>query len=133
MGFVEERTAIENKFLAWSATPIRWPNKAFQQPASAFIGVYIQNGESRAVTLDDTMLSHRGVVIVQIFDKENNGEVNIRTLADQVKSLFTGFNNELSISGTEQIHFFSPSLSALSITNGWAQRNVTVPFEREEG
>ncbi len=133
MSIETEKIGIEARFAGWSVTPIKWPNLPFQQPSSAWIAVYIQNGESRALDLDSVLMSHRGVVIVQIFDRENNGEAYVWTLAKQVQQLFVGVNNELLLSDAEQVHFFTPSVSALSITNGWVQRNVTIPFEREEG
>ncbi len=134
MGFAAERTAIEAKFASWTTTSVKWPNLPFQQPSSAWIAVHIVNGSSSEISVAPPILRrHLGVVIVQIFDKENNSEATIRTLADQVEALFLNQpQNEIRISATETVRFWAPSLGAAQTVNGWQQRNVTIPFERDE-
>lgn len=134
MGFAAERIAIEAKFATWVTTPVKWPNLPFQQPSSAWIAIYIVNGSSSEISIAPPVLRrHIGIIVVQIFDKENNSETTIRALADQVESLFLNQpQNEIRISSTETIRFGAPSLGAAQVVNGWQQRNVTIPFERDE-
>ena len=132
MTWTNEQTAIEARFTGWP-TRIKWPGKPFLEPATAYIAPHILNGAGQIASLGTpTLRRHTGVVNVQIFDKENRGEATIRSLADQVEALFIDANSRLTISAGEFIDFGQPSLSPAQSANGWLQRNVVVPFFRDE-
>jgi len=133
MTWVTERTAIQGRFSNWTATKVQYPGIPFLEPAGPWISVHILNGEGIIATLGTPHARrHIGVVAVQIFDKENSGEVTIRTLADAVELLFINDNSRLTISGTEWIDFDQPELTPGFVQDGWRQRNVNVSYQRNE-
>jgi hypothetical protein len=133
MGWENEQTAIRAKFDGWTATRIRWPGTPFSEPASAYIAVHVLNGEGQELTIGmPAQRRHVGVVSVQVFDKENNGQTTIAQLADQIEARFINANSQDVLSGTETISFEQPSLSPEQVIQGWRQKNVTIPFYRDE-
>lgn len=133
MSWAQVQTAVEQRLsAAWTATPIRYENRPFQPPAGPYLAVSVREGESHKASLGPApqLRRRRGVVIVQVFDRENAGLLTIKTYAEQVAALFRDV--QLSLSATAVLHCFEPSLSTAPTLHGWAQVNVTIPFEVDE-
>ena len=133
MSFTGEQIALEGKFSTWTASKVKFFGKPFSEPVVPYVALHLLNGEGEIATLGiPHMRRHIGVLVLQIFAKENSptGDAQIRTLADQLELLFINANSRLTISATEFIDFDQPSLSAPLILNGWMQRNLSVDYAR---
>ncbi len=132
MGWATTQIAIEAKFNGWTATRIKWANKAFSEPNVPWIAVFVLEGEGQVATLGTPhQRRHAGVVSCQIFDKENQGENTIDSLADQIEARFINAGSQIVMSPTETITFDQPSLTAGQTVNGWRQKNLQIPFYRD--
>ena len=133
MGWQNERTVLYGKFSTWTATKIKYPGVPFQEPNAKYIAVHILNGQGREATVGSpAQRRHEGVLAVQIFDRENQGEVGMLDVADQLEPLFINANSRLTISPLEYIDFDQPYIVPAEPTGGWQQRNFLCPFTRDE-
>ena len=129
MGWQNEKTVLYDKFSTWTATKIKYPGVPFQEPNAKYIAVNILNGEGREATVGSpAQRRHVGVVAVQIFDKENQGESGMLALADQLEPMFINANSRLTISPLEYIDFDQPSLTPAQTDGGLAAAEFSGAF-----
>ena len=92
----------------------------------------LEGAASEATIGGPSQRRHIAAVSIQIFDKENNTESTIRSLADQLEAMFINQYSRLTISPVEWIDFDTPSLSQGQEIEGLYQRNLVVTFQRNE-
>src|SRR5512138_1510800 len=91
MGYAEERSAIESHLAAnWTATPIAWPNVAFEPgTAAAWIQPRIVNVQSFQASLGSpAVFRHPGAVSINVWIRPQTGTAAARTYADQLAQMF---------------------------------------------
>jgi len=122
MLFDQCRVDVETEIQAnWNETHVVYENEELKY-ADEYIRPAIIYGESNQVTLGPSGTHRRlGVLVIQIFVKENTGTRRIKFLADTLTPLFKSV--KLGI-----IQFESPTLIRVGQNNGYYQENFQVPF-----
>lgn len=133
MSFANERAAIESRFAAnWTTTRIKYENTQFEQPKTAWVALFILNGDGQQISLGlspNPLHRYVGVIMVQIFLPESSGTQTGRAYADTIASVFRRAQFSNGSSGT--ITCRTPSISPGNLRDGWFQINVTCPFQRD--
>lgn len=143
--FLDACGAIETLFqTGWaSATPIEWPNVAFQPTeGSPYVSVTIAEAPA---TLTASLgyiplIRYYGEVIVRVYTPEDRtgsgdagGPGEARQLAGNAAALFrnaTGQGIQIQTGESGQITFRKPAFLPMGVDNGWYQIQVVVPYLR---
>ncbi len=130
MSFEDAAKAIESRLQAnWSTTPIKFENAPFAETTSAYVALYIRDGEGNQVSLGTPALRRwPGLIIVQVFVPENTGTRKAREYADDIGPIFDRV--QFSSGGSGTITCRTPSIDVIGLKFGWWQVNVTVMFSR---
>lgn len=131
MSFADERAAIEARFAAnWSSTRVKYENTQFEQPRTAWVALYILNGEGKQISLgDDPLHRYAGVIMVQIHVPESSGTQTGRAYADTIAAIFRRQQFSNGSSGT--ITCRTPYISSIAGRDGWYQINLACPYQRD--
>ena len=135
MSYDTEADAIRARFnTSWGATtPIAWPNVNFTPPAGEpWVRLTIRSDEAFSASLPAPTIRHRhtGMVVVQVFTPDNEGDAEARTLADQVCAIF----RDVTAGGITYrgVDGSSPYVTEVGPDgSGWYQLNVWVPYYRD--
>lgn len=131
-GFADERKAIEGRLkAAWTTTPIRFEGVPFQEVLTAYVALFILDGQGLQISLGTPALRRwAGIITVQIFTPEDTGTQTGRAYADTIGAIFDRAQFSSGSSGTIRCRI--PTLTQVGVTNGWQQMNVTIPFIRDK-
>lgn len=112
-------------------TKVKWPNKPWKEPKDeSWVAWHLKTGESMVAGIAELMLArYGGLVIVQVFQKENTGTDEARQLADRVAEIYRF--KELCIRDSGILRFRVPFVTEPPASNGWYQLNVNCPFIRD--
>jgi hypothetical protein len=130
MSFEAERIAIETRFKSnWDHvnTPVKFENVEYKPvPGTAFVELYVVDGDSEIVGLSTTTL-HRnvGIISVRINTPLGQGTRKARELADLAAAIF----RSTTFSG---IICRASSITRLGEIDGWYVHVVSTPFYRDE-
>jgi len=128
MGYEAERAAIEGRIKNnWTATPIKWPNVAFEPgTTAAFFEPWIANATAYQASLGSpATFRHPGVLSINIRTRPQTGTALAKTYADTLSTLFRG----QVVSG---IVFKAPHVTQVGDVDGWYLTNWRVYFHRDE-
>ncbi len=103
---------------------LKWPNRAFSIPASGIWGnVTFMGGDGFIAGLSDNPLTrHTGILSIQLFDRESNGEAGLSMMADAL-------GNHLSYHQYQGLELLAYSrIEVGSTDNGFFQMNINVPY-----
>lgn len=131
MSFADERAAIEARFAAnWSTTRVKYENTQFEQPRTAWVALFILNGDGRAISIgNDPLHRYAGVISVQVHVPESSGTQTGRAYADTIAAIFR--NRQFSNGSSGTITCRVPSIGIPVVRDGWYQINVTCPYQRD--
>lgn len=131
MSFEDARNAIESRLAShWTTTPIRFENVPFVETASAYVALFILDGEGQQISLGTPALRRWPFVIaIQVFVPQDTGTKTARTYADTLAAIFDRAQFSAGNSGT--IRCRVPSIEPAGVKDGWYQIAVTVPGFRD--
>ncbi len=132
MSFADERRAIESRLAAnWTTTSIKWENRKFVQPASAWIALTILSGSGEAVSVGglNTLHRHAGVIQIDIYVPEFTGTQATRAYADTIDTIFREVQFSAGSSGT--ITCRVPDYRSLGATDGWHRSVLSIAYKRD--
>jgi hypothetical protein len=119
-----------------SADRQRYPNQTFTAPDDGtYVAFTFNSGPGDKIELNNPASSslHRysGLVIVQVFQKENTGTSEARQLANTVVNTFR--DKEIPLGGGTGLLRFqrSPEVRTIGVQEGWYQLNVFCPYNRD--
>lgn len=132
MGWASERKAIESRFNTnWTTTPIKFEGAPFQETRSAYVALFIRNGDRSQITLGgNPTIRSMSLVIVQIFIPQDQGSALAKTYADSIAAIFDRV--QFTTDDGNLISCQAASAEAVGQAEGWFQFNVTVPYTRDE-
>jgi hypothetical protein len=115
----------------WSeaAVPITWDNvQSRAVEGKAFVALSVLFGESMLAGLGgtDRQFRYAGVIMVRVFVPEGTGLREQNRLCDVAGNVFQGKTL------TGGIICRSASIADVGKTEGWVQKNVTIPFQWDE-
>lgn len=135
MGYEDAAKTLRLHFDAtWSETPVHYPNQLegedlgeFEKPEnSAWVRFTVNQGDSEQNTLEeDPEFRHFGTVIGQVFVPIGAGDGRALQLIDMISSIFRGET-------IGECLFRSPSVTTPGRDGKWYQKNVTIPYLRDE-
>lgn len=129
--FKDQHDQLRARFNSqFSSLPIAWPNVSFTppEPKSAWVRFNVIDGEQKQTSIGNTTNNHRnvGLVVIQIFTPDNEGDSLALTTADTIAAIFRNW------CGTT-VHCRASSVKVIGPDGlGWFQVNVTTPFQRDE-
>ena len=110
----------------YQRTPVAWPNAAFTPPDDEpWVRLTIKGGDGRQVATTGRRIRRSGVVIVQVFTPEGEGDAPARSIADEVAAIFEA----MTLDG---VRFKAASNEVVGAHEGWFQINVEIPFSWDE-
>jgi hypothetical protein len=118
----------------WSETPVHYPNQEegedlgeFEKPTNDdWVRFTVNQGDSEQNTLEENPeFRHFGTIIVQVFVPIGAGDGRALKLIDMISSLFRGRTIGESL-------FRSPEVTTPGRDGKWYQKNVTIPYLRDE-
>jgi len=133
--FAGERGPIESRFLTnLASTPVCFENvpdpsavTSAKGAGSPWVRLTIRDTASRTAGIagaNDILEEHRGLIIAQVFTRENTGTAAGRTLATTIATLY----RHARFSGIKCLTPFCRVVG--NDGNGWLQINVEVPYRR---
>lgn len=130
-GFEDSRRAIEDRFKQnWTTTPIKFENAPFLEIRSAYVAIFIREGDGSQISLGTVALRRwPGVIVFQIFIPQETGTKAAKAYADTIGGIFDRAQFFYGNSGI--IRCRVPSASSSSVRDGWYQLNVSVPYIRD--
>lgn len=132
--FEIEREAINSMFdTVWgNTTPIKRTNLAAPKVTDVknYVALTYQTGQALQASVQENAL-HRypGLVIVQVFQKEDTGTSELRQLVGKVAEIFR--RKDVIVPGPACLRFETPYPLEVGANNGWYQVNVVCPFTRD--
>lgn len=137
MSVATHAAAIRSRFnTEWGATtPVAWPNAAFTppNPPNPWVRLTIlpaTAGQRTLAPVGSRTFRAGGLIVVQVFTPENEGDGENQTLCEQVAAIFRG----VTASGIRYAGPNGESPRIRSIGNdgaGWYQQNVEIPFSAD--
>lgn len=122
------RKEVNNNY---NKTPVQYPNqKDFDKPSdSAWVKMIINDGETIAIDIaQEPTFRSAGVLAFGIFVPLENGDRELREIADEISDLFR-YNT------IDKTLFRAPTFDVLGRVNiddgAWYQGDVTIPFRRD--
>ena len=107
------------------ATPILWPDVRAAIPNETWVRFSMKNNEGAQKTIgaSTNRFVRDGVVIIQIFQKENQGSTDARAKADLAADIFLA-------NGLDGFRFSRVNAQDIGADGkGWYQWNVTAEYE----
>lgn len=107
-------------------TPIAWPDVQFTPPNGTWIRFTMTNNLGNQASIGSpgsNYFRRRGIIVIQVFAKENTGGADCRTKAQKAVDIF--MTNDLA-------GFEFTNVNARAIGNdgaGWYQWNVTAEYK----
>ncbi len=131
MSFEDAAKAVEGRLQTnWTATPIKFENVPFKETASAYIALFLKDGEGTQITLGSPALRRwPGIIMVQVFVPERTGIQQARNYADGIGAIFDRQQFSQGNSGVFTCRI--PSIEMVGVNQGWLQVNVTIPYHRD--
>lgn len=136
--FEEEAMILEKAFeTAWgNSTPVRWRNTAWQEPTPnadddpcPWVSLSFITGEGRQISLNtQALVRYTGVVIVQLFQKENTGDREVRRLGAQAAAAYR--KKQILLPSGGHLDFGIPFATQVGQMHGWWQMNMNCPYQR---
>lgn len=127
MGSKALNIAIESRFnTLWTATGIHYDNVPSDATVSAWVSMYVLDGDSNKASLGTSpqIRRHTGTVIVDIYTVIDTGSAYGRQLADSAAAIFRDVILTVS---DGQIHFLEPRVKNLRTVYYAASGSVTGP------
>ena len=128
MNFSDAEAAIRAHFnTEWnSLTPIAWPDVQFTKPNGTWVRFSMKNNDGFQASIgapSSNMFRRRGIVYIQIFQKEGQGSTDARAKADTAADIFIG-------QVIQGIRFYDVNARDIGADgNGWYQWQVAAEFE----
>lgn len=131
-GFASAAKAIEVRLAAnWTTTTIKYEAVPFTETRSAYVALFIRDGEGSQISLGTTALRRwPGVIIIQVFVPQDTGSRTARGYCDTLAAIFDRVQFSVDASGT--ITCGTPSVQIIGTREGWFQMNVSVPYHRDK-
>jgi hypothetical protein len=135
VSYATEAAAIRSRFnTEWGATTsVAWPNVAFTPTTGTpWVRLTILPADAAQTTMGTNgggVFEYTGLVNVQVFVPENEGDGEARTLAEQVCGIFRG----VTAGGITYVGPTGEGPYTQTVGNdgaGWFQINVWVPYRR---
>lgn len=132
MSFADTLKAVESRLQTnWTTTPIKFQNVPFNETATAYVALFLQDGEGLQISLGTVALRRwAGIIIVQVFVPETTGTSVARGYADTIGAIFDRVQFSSGNSGV--ISCRTPSIETIGLRDGWWQVNVTIPYRRNK-
>lgn len=135
--FQDERKAAATWFETYwvdganPRTKVKWPNHRWQEPKEeSWVAWNLVDGDAIVAGIAELMLArYSGLVIVQVFQKENTGTDEARQLADRVAEIYRF--KEICVDDSGLLRFRVPFVTTPPAKDGWFQMNVNCPFIRD--
>jgi hypothetical protein len=128
MNFKTAEATLRNHFATqWgSTTQIAWPDVQFTPPNATWVRFSMKHNDGFQASIGaptNNMFRRRGIVYIQIFQKEGQGSTDARTKADLAADIFIG----QTIQGIRFGDVVARDIGADG--NGWYQWQVAAQFE----
>ncbi len=132
MSFSDAAKAIESRLQTnWTTTPIKFENAPFTETASAYVALFLRDGEGTQISLGTPALRRwPGVIIVQVFVPEDTATRVARGYADTIGAIYD--RQQFSTDSSGVITCGVPSVQLIGTRDGWFQMNVSVPYHRDK-
>jgi len=139
------RAAIEQRFIDnWTDTPlatgVRWSNRPFKPPATAWVSLDVRFTFSRNSTIGSTTIAVRrsGSIFVDIYTPVDSGTGSTTVSVDNLLAIFENVQFATADAGTTQIQCLAADIRHTGVPNiqgldpMWYKYSVRVPFYRYE-
>lgn len=130
MSYAAEAQAIRSRFhTQWNdTTRVAWPNAKFDPtPGQPWVRLSILTADAETVSLPapTTRYRHGGMVSVQVFVPDNEGDERAKDLAELACGIFRGVS-------ADGVNYQAPYVTeGGNDGNGWYMLNVWVPYYRD--
>ena len=128
-GFADAHKTIEERVSTnWTSTSIAYENvqaKEFSDGDQDWVRVTVIEGDSGQIGIGGVGAAlHRnlGIVVIEVYTREDKGGRQARAHADGLAALFRGVQDN-------DITFRTPRVLPVGVDEGWYQVNVQVPFQ----
>ena len=132
MSSATENTEIRTRFnlLRDILIPVSWPNESFEvpNPPKTYVRFSIANGDSKLMDIGSEIKTYRniGIIYLSLFCPPNTGNGQIMIQADNMANIFRSWNGQ-------SVKCRTPSIKHIgTVSDGWYQVNVVIPFQRDE-
>jgi hypothetical protein len=128
MGFKAAEAAVRAFFSAqWnSATPVAWPDVSFTPPNGTWVRFSMKNNIGHQASMGSpgsNLFRRRGIITIQVFQKEGQGSTDARTKAELAADIFI----EQKLTGFTFSNVNARDIGADGA--GWYQWNVTAEYK----